>query len=40
MIDDIEAMINTYKENFTNDVWSGESPYIWPGTKDVSSRHK
>lgn len=38
MNDSIEAMIATYKETFTDEVWTGENKYIWPGTKDKSSR--
>lgn len=40
MNDNIEEMINTYKENFTEEVWTGEHHYIWPGTRDVSSRYR
>ena len=39
MNDNIQAMINAYKETFTDDVWTGEHKYIWPGTKDQSSRY-
>ena len=39
MNDNIEAMITAYKETFTNEVWTGENKYIWPGTKDQSSRN-
>jgi hypothetical protein len=40
MNDSIEAMIDTYKETFTDEVWTGEHNYIWPGTKDQSSRYR
>jgi hypothetical protein len=40
MNDSIEAMIKTYKETFTDEVWTGEHRYIWPGTKDQSSRYR
>lgn len=40
MNDCIEAMIAAYKETFTDDVWTGENKYIWPGTKDLSSRYR
>ena len=40
MNDNVEEMINTYKENFTDEVWIGEHKYIWPGTKDQSSRYR
>jgi hypothetical protein len=40
MNDNIEAMITAYKETFTDEVWTGENKYIWPGTKDQSSRHR
>jgi hypothetical protein len=40
MNDSIEAMIETYKETFTDEVWTGEHKYIWPGTKDQSSRYR
>jgi CorA-like Mg2+ transporter protein len=39
MNDNIQAMINAYRETFTDDVWTGEHKYIWPGTKDQSSRY-
>jgi hypothetical protein len=37
--DEIEAMIGAYEETFTDDVWSGEHKYIWPGTAEISSRY-
>lgn len=40
MNDSIEAMIETYRETFTDEVWTGEDKYIWPGTKDQSSRYR
>jgi hypothetical protein len=36
---DIDAMIAAYKEAFTDEVWSGEHKYIWPGSKYRSSRY-
>jgi CorA-like Mg2+ transporter protein len=39
MNDNIQAMINAYKDTFTEDVWTGEHKYIWPGKKDQSSRY-
>ena len=38
MNDSIQAMISAYRETFTEEVWTGENKYIWPGTKDQSSR--
>ena len=38
MNDEIQAMIAAYKETFTEEVWSGQHKYIWPGNKDQSSR--
>jgi CorA-like Mg2+ transporter protein len=38
MNDNIQDMINAYKDTFTEDVWTGEHRYIWPGKKDQSSR--
>ena len=32
-------MVSAYKETFTDDVWTGEHKYIWPGKKDASSRY-
>ena len=40
MNDNLEELIATYKERFTDDVWTGEHKYIWPGTKDTSSRYR
>lgn len=37
--DEIQAMISEYEETFTEDVWSGEHKYIWPGTAETSSRY-
>ena len=37
--DEIQAMISEYEETFTDDVWSGEHKYIWPGTAETSSRY-
>jgi CorA-like Mg2+ transporter protein len=39
MNDNIQAMIDAYKDTFTDEVWTGEHKYIWPGTKDQSSRY-
>lgn len=39
MNDNIQAMINAYKDTFTEDVWTGEHKFIWPGKKDQSSRY-
>ncbi|KAF7507974.1 hypothetical protein GJ744_009871 [Endocarpon pusillum] len=39
MNDNIQAMINAYKDTFTEEVWTGEHKYIWPGKKDQSSRY-
>lgn len=39
MNDNIQAMINAYRDTFTEDVWTGEHKYIWPGKKDQSSRY-
>jgi CorA-like Mg2+ transporter protein len=39
MNDNIQAMINAYRDTFTEDVWTGEHKYIWPGQKDQSSRY-
>lgn len=39
MNDNIQAMINAYKDTFTDDVWSGNHKFIWPGKKDQSSRY-
>jgi CorA-like Mg2+ transporter protein len=39
MNDNIQAMINAYKDTFTEDVWTGEHKYIWPGKRDQSSRY-
>lgn len=38
MNDNIQSMINAYKDTFTDDVWDGEHSYIWPGTKEQSPR--
>jgi hypothetical protein len=38
--DEIHAMITAYKETFTDEVWTGQHKYIWPGTIDVSSRYR
>lgn len=38
MNDNIQAMINAYRDTFTEDVWTGEHKYIWPGQKDQSPR--
>lgn len=37
--DDIHGLICAYRNTFTEDVWTGEHKYIWPGTKEVSSRY-
>lgn len=37
--DEIQAMISAYKDTFTDDVWTGEHKYIWPGTAETSSRY-
>lgn len=37
--DEIQAMISEYEETFTDDVWSGEHKFIWPGTAETSSRY-
>ena len=38
--DEIEAMTSQYQDTFTEAVWSGEHPFIWPGTKDKSARYQ
>ena len=37
--DHIEAMINTYRDTFTEDVWTGHHKLLWPGKEDVSARY-
>ena len=37
--DDIHGLIVAYQNTFTDDVWTGNHKYIWPGTKESSSRH-
>lgn len=37
--DDIHHLIVAYQNTFTDDVWTGDHKYIWPGTKEASSRH-
>ena len=37
--DEIEAMITQYREIFSDSVWEGDHPFIWPGTKDKSARY-
>ena len=32
-------MINTYRDTFTDDVWSGHHKILWPGKEDVSARY-
>jgi hypothetical protein len=34
---DAKKIIETFETNFTDDVWSGEHQFIWPGTKDHSA---
>lgn len=38
--DEIEALINQYRDKFTDEVWNGEHKYLWPGTKDKSARYQ
>ena len=37
--DEIDAMIQAYKETFTDEVWAGEHKTLFPGTKDTSARY-
>lgn len=37
--DDIRDMITAYHDTFTDEVWTGEHDYIWPGSKDSSPRY-
>jgi hypothetical protein len=37
--DEIDAMIQTYKETFTDEVWNGEHKTLFPGTSDTSARY-
>jgi hypothetical protein len=39
MSDNIQAMIDAYRDTFTDDVWSGRHRTIWPGSADTSSRY-
>jgi hypothetical protein len=39
MSDNIQAMIDAYRDTFTDDVWSGRHKTIWPGSADTSSRY-
>jgi hypothetical protein len=36
--DEIDAMIQTCKETFTDEVWNGEHKTLFPGTSDTSER--
>ena len=39
IIDEIEAMISSYKDTFTDDVWSGEHKTLFPGPASTSARY-
>ena len=39
MSDNVQAMIDAYRDTFTDDVWDGRHKTIWPGTADTSSRY-
>lgn len=37
--DRIQAMIQTYREQLTDDVWMGKHDTIWPGTQDDGPKY-
>ena len=37
--DELDAMIQAYKETFTDEVWAGEHKTLFPGTSDTSARY-
>jgi Mg2+ and Co2+ transporter CorA len=37
--DEMDAMIDAYKDTFTDEVWAGEHKTIFPGTADTSARY-
>jgi hypothetical protein len=39
VIDEIEAMISSYKDTFTDEVWSGEHKTLFPGPASTSARY-
>ena len=39
LIDEIDAMIEAYRQTFTDEVWAGEHKTIFPGTADTSARY-
>ena len=39
MNEEIQTIINAYRQTFTNDVWNGSDKIIWPGDETTSSRY-
>ena len=37
--DDIHGLMVAYQNTFTDDVWTGNHKYIWPGNREASPRH-
>ena len=37
--DELDAMVQAYKETFTDEVWAGEHKTLFPGTSDTSARY-
>ena len=37
--DELDAMIQAYKETFTDEVWAGEHKTLFPGNSDTSARY-